>query len=119
MPFFLIIKVFDLVNHNILLKKLSLYTAISTFVSLFKSYLELRSQSIYVNGIIRCGIPQWSILGPLLLFLKIFFINDLSLHITSNKVNCDMFADDTSLNTSDKNTDTVQKELQRSINGSI
>ena len=43
-------------------------------------------------------------------------MNDLPQHITSNKVNCDMFADDTLLNTSDKNTDTVQKELQRSIN---
>ena len=43
----------------------------------------------------------------------LYFINDLPLHITSNKVNCDMFADDTSLNTPDKDTDTVQK---RSIN---
>ena len=77
----------------------SLYTANSPFVSLFKSYLELRSQSVYVNGeysnegIVRCGIPQGSILGPLLFLI---FINDLPLHITSNKVNCDMFADDTS-----------------------
>ena len=42
-------KAFDLVNHNILLKKLSLYTANSPFVSLFKSYLELRLRSIYIN----------------------------------------------------------------------
>ena len=80
--------------------------------------MQLRSQSVYVNGeysnegIIHCGIPQGSILGPLLFCI---FINDPPLHITSNKVNCDMFADDTSLNTSDKDTDTVQKELQRSI----
>ena len=103
-------KAFNLVNHNILLKKLSLYTANSPFVSLFKSYLELRSQSVYVNGeysnegIVRCGIPQGSILGPLVFSI---YINDLPLHITSNKVNCDMLADDTSLNTSDKDTDTV------------
>ena len=38
------------------------------------------------------------------------------MYITSNKVNCDIFANDTSLNTSDKDTDTVQRELQRSIN---
>ena len=100
-------KAFDLVNHNILLKKLSLYTANSPLVSLFKSYLELRSQSVYVNGkysnegIVRCGIPQRSILGPLLFLI---FINGLPLHITRNKVNCDMFADDTLLNTSDKKT---------------
>jgi len=61
-------KAFDLVNHNILLKKLSLYTANSPFISLFESYLEVRSQSVYVNGeysnegIVHCGIPQGSIL---------------------------------------------------------
>ena len=43
-------------------------------------------------------------------------MNGLPLHITSSKVNCDLFADDTSLNTSYKDTDTVRNELQRSIN---
>ena len=79
-----------------------------------KSYLELRSENVGVNGeysnegIARCGIPQGSKLGPLL-FFNYFFISVLPLHITSNKVNCDMLADDTSLNTSENNTDTVQK----------
>ena len=89
----------DLVNLNILLKRI--YTANSPSVSLFKSYLEPRSQSVYVNGeysnegIIRCGNPQGSILWPLLFCI---FISDLPLHITSNKVNWEIFADDTSLN---------------------
>ncbi|WP_419586858.1 reverse transcriptase domain-containing protein, partial [Thiolapillus sp.] len=101
------------------MKKLSLYTANSPSVAFFKSYLELRPQIVYINGeystegIIRYGIPQGSILGPLLFCI---FINDLPLHITSDSVNCEMFADDTSLNASDKNTATVQSELQKSIN---
>ena len=37
-------------------------------------------------------------------FVFIYIINDLPLHITSNTVNCDMSADVTSLNTSDKDT---------------
>ena len=48
--------------------------------------------------------------------LKKIFISDLPLHITTNQVNSDMFAGDISLNTSDKDTDTVQNELRRSIN---
>ena len=38
------------------------------------------------------------------------------MHITSDSVNCEMFADDTLLNASDKNTATVQNKLQKSIN---
>ena len=52
----------------------------------------------------------------LALFSSVSRYNDLPLHITSDAVNCEMFADDTSLNASDKNTATVQNELQKSIN---
>ena len=113
-------KAFNLVNHNILIKKLSLYTANSPSVAFFqKSYLGLRSQIVYITGeystegIIRYGIPQGSILDILLFCI---FINNLPLHITSDAVNCEMFADDTSLNVSDENTATVQNELQKNIN---
>ena len=96
------------------MKKLFLYTANSPSVALFKSCLELTPQIVYINGeystegVIRYGIPQGSLLGPLLFCI---FINDLPLHITSDTVNCEMFADATSINASDKNTATVQNEL--------
>ena len=65
------------------------------------------------EGIIRYVIPLGSILGPLLFCT---FINDLPLHISKDAVNCEMFADYTSLNASDKNTAIVQNELQKSMN---
>ena len=64
-------KAFDLVNVNIL----PLYAASSPSVSLFKSYLKLRSQNVYANGeysnggFIRCGIPQGYMLGHILFII--------------------------------------------------
>ena len=43
-------KASDLVNHNILTRKLSLYIANSPSVAFLKSYLELRPQTVYING---------------------------------------------------------------------
>ena len=82
-----------------------MYTENIPFVSIFKYYLDRRSQYVYVNdeysteGIARFGVPQGSVLYPLL-FCSFVLINDLPMHITSDIVNCDMFADDTTHNAS-------------------
>ena len=76
-----ICKAFGLVDHNILIKKPKLYKCSSVALNWFESYLRNRKQFVVINGIksnqlnIKSGIPQGSILGPLLfLFLSTIYL---------------------------------------------
>ena len=112
-------KAFDLVNHEILKKKLFVYLCNSSSMSFFDSYLENRSQFVSTNGnfssnekVIR-GVPQGSVLGPLLFCI---FINDLPLSISHPQVSCDIFADDTTLHSSAESVCHINKSLQSGLN---
>ena len=93
-------KAFDTVDHRILLQKLSMYGISNEAVEWFKDYLSNREQSTKVNNCIStfkkttCGVPQGSILGPLLF---IIYVNDLGKYMTECSVN--LYADDTAVYT--------------------
>jgi hypothetical protein len=95
-------KAFDSINHTILLDKLYHLGFRGVFHSLLSSYLSHRFQFVEINGVrsdfhtINCGVPQGSILGPLLFLL---YINDIS--SVAEQLHFTLFADDTTILFSD------------------
>ena len=111
-------KAFDLVDHDLLLKKLSYYKCGSNFINLMKSYLKNRTQVVSVNGTksntaeISSGVPQGSILGPLLFLI---FINDFPLVLSGKVSSTDMYADDTTIYDLQADMGTLRSNLQESL----
>ena len=93
-------KAFDTIDHSILLQKLEYYRIREEELKFFSSYLHNRRQCCIVNShqslfqTVRYGVPQGSILGPLLF---IIYMNDLPKSIENGYVN--MYADDTESST--------------------
>ena len=91
-------KAFDTVDHQILLAKLNYYQIRGVSNDCFKSYLSNRSQYVSINkcdfglAAINCGLPQGSVLGPLLVLL---YVKDLNQAIKFCKIY--HIADDTNL----------------------
>ena len=91
-------KAFDTVDHQILLRKLHMYGLDINSVKWFESYLSGQIQQTKVNGCLSDirhmshGVPQGSILGPLLF---IIYINDLSEYLSETRTS--LYADDTAI----------------------
>ena len=112
-------KAFDVIDHRLLLKKLSAYGASQKSVAWFQSYLEGRRQFVKLGQItseqqsVKQGVPQGSILGPVLFLL---FVNDMPLYLKNTTI--DIYADDTTLSLStnwndiSSLTDLLSKDLE-------
>ena len=111
-------KAFDRISHSILLHKLNIYGIRGKAKDFLKSYLCHRKQFTVYNNIsstyknINYGVPQGSILGPIL-----FFININDIVRSSNKIKFLLYADDTTVyiqgNHVDEIVDTMNNELAK------
>ena len=100
-------KAFDTIDHEIFLMKLECMGFDKSAILWFKSYLNNRTFRVNIGneysnpGELKCGVPQGSILGPLIFLI---YVNDMP-----QSVDCDLllYADDTCLGVTDKNIKTT------------
>ena len=110
-------KAFDSLDHDILLDKIKYLGFTSKTIDWFGSYLKKQSNVVSLDkthsetGILNCGVPQGSILGPILLLLN---VNDMKTALKS----CDLrlYADDTCILYSHQNVKFIERNLNYDFN---
>ena len=111
-------KAFDSVDLNILVKKLNYYGVRGIPSDWFNSYLHNRKQFVTINGFnsslksIKYGVPQGSVVGPLLFLI---FINDLKASVKNSTVH--HFADDTTLLYTNNFLKTLSQKINYDLRG--
>lgn len=114
--FFDLQKAFDTVNHEVLLHKLYHYGVRGIVHQWFESYLSDRYQYTFVNNKssplakVTCGVPQGSVLGPLLFLI---YVNDIANSVIDH--NLRIFADDTNLFIAGDSIRSVNRDAQLAI----
>jgi retron-type reverse transcriptase len=109
-------KAFDTIDHSLLLKKLYSYGIRGLAYDYIKSYLSNRLQYVETHGMsssllsITCGVPQGSILGPILFLL---YINDIS--ACTKLLKLFLFADDTTILYSSKDINELIKTMNKEL----
>ena len=113
-----ITKCFDSINHELLLDKLKCYGFSNIVHSWFKSYLSDRKQAVFCNGKlsdflhINFGVPQGSVLGPILFLL---FVNDVVNTPLTRDSLINLFADDLIVCASGKTYQEVKLKIERNV----
>ena len=108
-------KAFDTVNHDILLHKLENYGIRGVSKNLIKSYLTNRKPYVCCEGFtsplsdVKIGVPQGSVLGPILFLI---YINDLA---NCSNFHTTLYADDCAFTISHKNTKSLQINLDNEL----